>query len=166
MVKRLSAEQALDAISSVEGLPTKFNGYPLGVRAGQLAGVRAVHFYLKKPSDGDRFVRLFGKPDRLISSESERSGETTFAQILELAGGPTANDLLKNPENRIGKLLAAGKTPAEVSDDLYWSAFSHGPTEHDKAAMMDYLKTSPDARRALEDIAWGLLNSQEFLLRH
>jgi hypothetical protein len=108
MVRRLNAEQALDAISSVTGLPTKFNGYPLGIRATQMAGVRAIHFYTKKPSDGDRFVHMFGKPDRLISSESERSDETTFAQILELAGGPTANDLLKSPTNRIGKALSAG----------------------------------------------------------
>jgi hypothetical protein len=165
LIRRLTAEETLDGISAVTGLPTKFNGYPLGIRAGQIAGVSAIHFYIKKPSDADRFVHVFGKPDRLISSESERSGDITFAQILEMAGGPTANDLLKNPDNRLGKLLAAGKSPSEIIDDVFWSALARGPGEKESVELTRYLAEAKDPRLALEDIAWALMNSKEFLLR-
>src|SRR5262249_55198131 len=37
LVKPLQAEQLLDALVQVAGVPVQYNGYPLGVRAGQLA---------------------------------------------------------------------------------------------------------------------------------
>ena len=38
-VRPLQAEQLLDALTQVTGLPVKFNGYPVGIRAAQLPGV-------------------------------------------------------------------------------------------------------------------------------
>ena len=42
VVRRLTAEELLDAQSTVLDLPAEFNGYPRGTRAGQIAGVERV----------------------------------------------------------------------------------------------------------------------------
>src|SRR5262249_15273160 len=39
LVRRLSAEQLLDAVHQVAGVAPKFSGYPAGLRAGEVPGV-------------------------------------------------------------------------------------------------------------------------------
>ena len=41
LVRPLQAEALLDAVSRVLEVPVRFNGYPRGLRAGQLPGVPA-----------------------------------------------------------------------------------------------------------------------------
>ena len=57
----------LDAISQVTGVAATYNGYPAGYRAGQIAGVQAVRLRDKRPGSGDRFLKAFGKPARLLA---------------------------------------------------------------------------------------------------
>ena len=55
---------------------------------------------------------------------------------------------------------------AEIVDELYWSAVSRPPTPEELQGTIQHLQNAGDGRRqALEDILWGLLNSNEFLLR-
>ncbi|MGH7201409.1 MAG: DUF1549 and DUF1553 domain-containing protein, partial [Planctomycetaceae bacterium] len=163
--RRLAAEQMLDALSQVTGVPVAFNGYPLGLRAGQLPGVRAVRPRDDPPSNGDQFLQLFGKPQRLQTCECERSDETTLGQTFELVSGPLIADLLTRPENRLSRLLASEQSSAEIIEELYWTALSRAPTQEELRATTDHLDTAADRRRALEDIAWALVNSNEFMLR-
>ncbi len=165
LVQRLSAEQMLDSFSRVLGVSPAFNGYPRGTRAGEIPGVMAIRPRDKEPSMGDHFLKLFGRPARLQSCECERSVESTLNQAFELVSGPMLNDLLIAPENRLGALLNSGKPFAEIVDELYWSALSRSPSSEETAATVAHLTSATDKRRALEDIAWALLTSDEFVLR-
>ena len=165
LIQRLSAEQLLDAQSQVTGVPLQFTGYPAGMRATQLPGVRAVRTRERKPSDEDQFLTTFGKPMRLLTCECERSSETSMGQAFHLISGPTINDFLTAPENRLSQLLGSGKTHHTMVEDLYWSALTRAPTASELAKAVEVLKKAPDQRTALEDLTWALLNAKEFLLR-
>src|SRR5438093_34821 len=60
-VRRLTAEQLLDAICQVTGQPEKFAGYPIGTRATQLPDTKV----------GSYFLDVFGRPPRQITCDCE-----------------------------------------------------------------------------------------------
>ena len=165
LIRRLTAEQILDSLSQVAGTPVAFNGYPKNIRAAQIPGVEAVRTRDQKPSMGDQFLKLFGKPPRLQSCECERSEETTLNQAFQLVSGPLINEQLTTPENKLAKLLEKSDSPAEWVDALYWSALSRDPSAQEKERAVEHLHQAKDKREALEDLAWALLNSHEFMLR-
>jgi hypothetical protein len=165
LVRRLSAEELFDALSRATGVASHFEGFPAGLRAGQLPGVQAMRFRRGTVSRDDQFLVLFGKPPRLLTCECERSSETTLGQAFQLVSGPVLNRLLTREDNCLGKLLAAGKSGAETIEELYWSALSRAPSGEELRATTAYLEKAGERRAALEDILWGLLNSKEFLLR-
>jgi len=164
-VRRLSAEQLADAVSQVTGVPIAFNGYPVGVRATQIPGVRAIRPRDKAPASGDQFLTLFGKPPRLQSCECERSNETTLAQAFQLISGPLLNQMLKEPDNRLGRLLATDASDDVITANLYWQTLSREPGPQERAAATQLLTSSSNRRATLEDLTWALINSAEFLLR-
>jgi hypothetical protein len=97
--RRLTAEQLLDAQAQVMAVPVDFNGYDPGLRAGQLPGVRKVRLRKKPPSSGDRFLMAFGKPERLIACECERSDTSTLSQAMLLISGEGLHELLTRQDN-------------------------------------------------------------------
>jgi hypothetical protein len=164
LVRSLSAEQALDSLIRVTGGHVKFMGYPAGLRAGQLPGVHVGGD--KDPiENGDRFLRKFGKPPRLMTCECERSPDVALGQVFEMIGGPIVIDLLNQPGNRIDDGLRTGKRDASQLDALYWHALSRRPTAGEREQMLSYVAAADDARTAWQDVVWALVNSKEFLLR-
>ena len=166
--RRLTAEQLLDAQHAAAAVPSSFNGYPAGTRAGQVAGVQMPRQRRREgggPSASDQFLVTFGKPPRLLSCDCERSNETTLGQTFHLISGPQITKLIAQSDNRIGKGLAGGKTDEQVIDELYWAALTHAPTPEELAAMLAHVKETGDRRKGLEDVMWALLNAKEFVLR-
>lgn len=164
-VRRLSAEQLLDAMHQVAGVPPKFNGYPAGVRAGEVPGVLPARAR-GGPSMDDHFLTVFGKPPRLLSCECERSTGTTLGQAFQMISGPLVNELLARDEGRIARLVAEGRTADEQVEELFWTALVRPPSAEERASTVEFLGQATDRRKALEDIAWGLVNAKEFVLRH
>jgi len=167
LVRRLSAEQMMDCQTQVAGVPSKFQGYPAGMRAAELPGARPERVRGQRggPKGNDQFLIVFGKPQRLLTCECERSTETTMSQAFQMISGPTVNDLLTNSENRLTALLASGKSDAEMIDELYWTALTRAPGATELERAQKHLDAAKDRRAALEDLLWGLLNAKEFVLR-
>jgi len=165
LVRRLAAEQLLDATSQICDVPLEFTGYPTGPRASQLPGVGVTRRREADPSDADRFLKLFGKPPRLQSCDCERSDETTLGQTFQLVSGSLVNRMLATNGNRLEELLNSKRPTGEIVAELYWTALTRSPTADELRATTEFLDTAKNRRSALEDAAWGLLNSHEFLLR-
>ena len=164
-VRRHSAEQLLDATSQALGVPLDFAGYPSGRRAAQLPGVPSNRDRNNSQNDADRFLKLFGKPPRLQSCDCERSDETTLGQTFQLVSGSLINRMLTTRGNSLESLATSGKTSTEIVTELYWMAITRSPGQDELSATVQFLEKSKDRRQAIEDIAWGLFNSNEFLLR-
>ena len=86
------------AYSGADRQKTDF--YPKGTRAIQLYDA-AVNSY---------FLRTFGRNQRLITCECERSDEPSMVQVLHIANGDTINEKLRTKGSRVEQLMAVGRT--------------------------------------------------------
>jgi hypothetical protein len=166
IVRRLTAEQLLDAQSQVLDVPGDFAGYPRGLRAGQIPGVKLVRERDDGPASGDRFLRTFGKPERLLACECERSNETTLGQTFLLIAGEDIQARLADDQGRLKQWADSQRPPPELIVELYWTALGRAPSATERAACEQVLQQEPDRFTALQDMTWALLNSKEFVFRH
>jgi Protein of unknown function (DUF1549)/Protein of unknown function (DUF1553) len=164
LVQPLEAEQLLDAVAQVIGSKPKFDGYPAGTRAGQVAALGQER-RSRKGSQAERFLKAFGKPERLLTCECERSEDMGLVQAFQLLTGDMVQEMLTDSDNRIGKFMKSGQPDPEVVEELYLAAFSRRPTTAEMAKLTGFLGKAKDRRAALEDMTWGLVNAKEFLLR-
>ena len=154
--KLLPAEVLLDAISTVTGTATRFDGLPKGALAIQIPDGK-----MDNP-----FLKTFGRPARELACECERESESNLSQALQLIGGATVNGKLHDDGGRMAKLAKSGKTPAQITRELYLAALSREPSANEQEAAVKHLSAAKDLRQAVEDLGWVLINSKEFLFRH
>ena len=156
MPRMLSAEQLLDAICQVTGVPEKFAGVPAGTRATQLP----------EPPKNHTFLRVFGQPQREMACECERSGDSNLSQALQMINGPTVHNKLRADDGRIKALVDAGTSDDSIIRELYQSALSRSPSDAELSAALTHIDKTEDRRQALEDVGWAVLNMKEFLFQH
>ena len=152
----LSAETLLDAICAVTAVPETFAGAPAGTRAVELTEPPTDHYFLK----------IFGQPQREMACQCERSNESNLSQALQMINGPLVHGKLRDANGRIHQLITAGKTDAEIIEQLYLAALARKPVPAELDAATKHITGSSDRKLALEDIGWALLNSKEFLFQH
>jgi hypothetical protein len=162
LIRRLTAEQLLDAQTHVLQVAPEFIGHKGEMRAGQLPGVVRDS---RKRSAGDRFLKSFGKPERLLSCTCERSDETTLSQAFMLICGDDVNQRLTSSSGRLQQLAKGKLTAAEQIDELFWLALSRAPTANEKKTLLTHLEKTDSRLVALQDISWVLLNAKEFIFR-
>lgn len=158
----IQAEALLDSMTQVIGVESNYEGQRPGVRAIQVPGVQSRR---KGKPESERFLSLFGKPTRSLNCECERSAETTLNQALNLLTGPLLHEMLTDEDNRLGRLLDAEKSNAEIVTELYRAALSRPPSERESKRALELIALSKDRRGGFEDLLWALVNSKEFLLR-
>ena len=164
-IRVAAKEVLLDAYSEVTKVPEKFAGYPAGTRALQLPDSAV----------GSYFLSAFGRPVRAQTRESERTSVPTVTPALHIFNGDTLNNKLRAPGSSISMLLKLGFTDDQIVDYLYLASFSRPPTEKERTALVDGLQKAeqqigPEAdethRAALNDLAWAMLTSEEFVFNH
>ena len=153
----LAAEQLLDAICAMTGLPESFNGLPAGTKAIELPAPDVAKH---------EFLKIFGQPERQTVCACERAGDSNLGMAIQFFNGPLIYGKLRDTNNRFRKLLAAGKPHVEIIQELYLAAVCRLPTEKELQASLAHLSSKKDDVVALEDIAWAILNTNEFLFQH
>jgi hypothetical protein len=164
VIRRLEAEPLLDVVSQVVGVPSKFDGQSEGMRAVQLPGVQT-RPRGSRAGMGEKFMKTFGKPERLLSCDCERSNDTTILQAFQMISGEMITKLLHEPDNKLGQLLQSGQADGEILDELYLAALCRYPTATEQQALLQRVSRADNRRAAWEDVLWALLNAKEFLLR-
>jgi hypothetical protein len=164
LVKRLSAEQMLDAVSQFTEtnekfrsiIPEPFSNWPANYRATQI-------------SDGNTecsFLDLFGRASRDMPYEADRDNDLTLRQTLYFLNSEQLEGKIGNSPH-IKRLLAANKPDSEIVDEIYLTTLSRLPTADERKRLLDYLAAKKTARaQAVQDVAWAVLNAKEFLFNH
>ncbi len=149
-IKRLTAEQLLDAIDAATGTVEKFPQLPSGTRAISLPDTNYASFFLD----------TFGRPLRAIACECERSSDPNLSQALHLMNGDLLNRKLLQKGGRLSRLLEDPKlTDAALSRRLYLLTFNRPPREAETATRTLDLRrgAQPGGRRRR-----SLLGAAEF----
>ncbi len=156
-VRRMRAEVLLDCISEVTETSDRFPGLHRNGRAVQIPGGRVQNY----------FLTTFGRSNRETACTCEVKTTPTLSQALHLINGETTTG--KIVEGKVvARLLARPETgkPTAVAEALYERCLSRKPTPAEARRIEAKLSASPDKPKALEDLFWALLNSNEFLFNH
>ncbi len=167
-VKRLKAEVLLDAIAQATQVPTDFKAAtPDNRNPGKPIPEIKRAIQLPDAYVESYFLTTFGKPDRLITCECERSNEPSMTQVLHLYNGDTVNKKLQSAGSAAEKAVAEADN-AKIVEDLYLAALSRLPTDDEKQKLISELSSAPadERRQAIEDLYWSVLTSREFLFNH
>jgi hypothetical protein len=166
--RRLKAEVLLDAIAQVTAVPTDFRAAsPDSRKPG--AAVPAIKRAIRLTDSyvDSYFLEAFGKPDRLITCECERSSEPSMTQVLHLYNGETVNKKLAAKGSAAER--AAGETDNHrIVEEVYLAALSRMPTKPERESLIGELAAASeeDRRQVIEDLYWSVLTSREFLFNH
>jgi hypothetical protein len=169
--RRLMAEVLHDAIVSVTGVPSDFTAvarndgssektefYPKGTRALELFD-SAVDSY---------FLKTFGRNERELACECERSNQPSLIQVLHVANGDTINDKVHDKASVVGRLLKSGANNGKLVEEAYLLCLSRMPQERELAGFTKILEgvSGEQKKEAVEDLFWALMTSREFLFQH
>lgn len=195
LVRRMTAEQLLDAVSQVTGSAEQFPGMPPGLRAVQLPDTKVK----------SEFMDILGRPPRVITCECERSQEPNMAQALMFINGEVVNRKVTTDGGFVHRLIQSGRSDGDLLDEIYWTALGRAPRPAERTAGLAAIRRAcaPTAqsapptlgatgaansagtgapapadpravaaalterrRHAFEDLLWVLINSKEFLFNH
>lgn len=156
-LRRLPAEQMLDALGAATGGDESFSTGPPGLRAVQIPYERT----------GSRFLAMFVRPDQRRSPcECIRSHEVTLPQILSLLNGDPLRQKLKVEGGTLERLLAKKLAHDQLVEELYLTILSRLPTDRERQTTKNYFRDTATRAEGAEDLMWALLTSQEFLFNH
>jgi hypothetical protein len=153
--RRLPAEVMADAVSAATGVPDRFEGFPLGLRAVQLP----------EPTTTSYFLSLFGRSERVTACACERSGAVTLPQLLHLQNGEEMTKKVRSRDGRLSELLKHDPATSQVIEELYLTVLNRPPTAAETKRLLTALGEAKPAE-ALPDLFWALLNTKEFAFNH
>ncbi len=158
-IRRQRAEVMLDTITQVTETKNKFRGLPLGARAVQIADGNTT----------DYFLTTFGRATRETVCSCEVKMDPSLSQALHLLNGPTVTQKVEQG-GVVKRLLAEGKTPEQVIDEIYIRCFTRRPTAEEKKQLMGQVtavgEDKAQREQVLNDVFWAVLNSKEFMFNH
>jgi len=163
-LRRVEAEVLIDVLNDITGssdlytsaVPEPFTYIPKNTPAVALAD----------GSVTSPFLTLFGRSARATGMETERINELASPQYLHMLNSATLQSKLQTGPKLVALCSASG-TPAQIAEKIYLTILSRFPTEADVRAAEDHAKAGvAKGRDVWLDLAWSLLNSPEFLMRH
>ncbi len=132
--RRMRAEVLLDALSQATESPTMFKDQPRGTRALELHDAKVDSY----------FLQAFGRPERIITCECERSNEPSMVQVLHITNGDTLNGKLEANDNRIDRLLKSGTAYEQVVEEIFLASLARLPSEDEKSKLVGALAESDE----------------------
>ncbi|MCB1203086.1 MAG: DUF1549 domain-containing protein [Verrucomicrobiae bacterium] len=158
-VRRQRAEVMLDTLTQVTETKNKFTGLPLGSRAVQIADGNTT----------DYFLTTFGRATRETVCSCEVKMDPSLSQALHLLNGPAVTQKI-DQGGVVKKLLADGKTPEQVIEEIYIRAFTRKPTAEEMKQLMSQVASVGEDKAqkelVLNDVFWAVLNAKEFMFNH
>jgi hypothetical protein len=165
VLRRMSAEQALDAIAQVTGTPVQlapvYSGDP------NRKPERSVEYPLSRPGGADSYVlKIFDKPQRTQSCDCERGEAPNLSQALYFYNDGALIEKITDPKGRLTGLLKEVLDDGKLLEEMYLLALSRMPTNTERDRAKEHLMSSKSRSEGFEDLLWSLFNRREFLVMH
>jgi Protein of unknown function (DUF1553)/Protein of unknown function (DUF1549) len=165
VLRRMSAEQVLDAVAQTTGTPVAlapvYSGDP------NRKPERSIEYPLSRPGGADSYLlKIFDKPQRTQSCDCERGETPNLSQSLYFYNDGALIAKITDKEGRLAKLLNEMKDDVKLLDALYLMTLSRLPSSAERDVASKYVKESKSRNEAFEDLLWSLLNRREFLVTH
>ncbi len=171
--RRLMAEVLHDAVCQVTGVPTKFNEIEFSgadIQKTDIYKEGTNSLQLHDSAVSNYFLKTFGRHQRRITCDCERSDQPTVVQVLHLSNGDTLNNKLSDSRSIIGRWVTDARPMEEVVEEAYLLALSRFPSAAERKELVTLAETElgqgVDRRTVLEDLLWSLMTSPEFLFSH
>lgn len=170
--KRLTAEVLLDAISQVTRVPSEFtriqyDGNDFQDTSEYPKGTRAIQLY--DSAVASDFLATFGRNDRDITCECERSNTPSMVQVLHINNGTTINARLQNDNSCVQQALQEADDPNSLIHQAYLRTLARSPTSQEQQSLLAIWNECQDddqRRTFVEDLYWSIMSSREFLFNH
>ena len=163
-LRRVEAEVLIDSLNRITGssyLYTSFAPQPFAYIPKDLSAVALADGTVSSP-----FLTLFGRSARVTGMENERVNELRSPQWLHMLNSSTLQYKLRNGP-KLKALINPYDKPNEIAEGLYLTILSRFPTDAEVKAAEEHAETGVTRGRDVwVDLAWALINSPEFLLRH
>lgn len=159
LTRPLQPEVLADAISDVTGIADQYGDQPPGTRAVTLFDSRI----------SSQALDILGRCSREESCEAGNETAGGMTRKLHLFNGPLLNRRISDPQGRLAKLIASGKTSDEIVDEFYRRALGRRPMQKEQEFWSRHLAPAISPRQqqdVLEDFAWSLLTCREFVTNH
>ncbi len=167
--RRLMAEVLQDAITSVTRVSPKYNRITLSDGSTQTTslyrdGTRALQ--LSDSAVTSYFLKTFGRNEREITCECERSNKPSMVQVLHLSNGDTLNNNLRSKQSRVNTMIT--QSNGDIIDEAYLLCLSRRPSDSERKRLQNIFEVAPETERrgVAEDLFWALMTSREFLFQH
>lgn len=156
-VRRMGAEVLIDSICRLTGTFERYSSIIPEPYTFLPDGHRAV--CLPDGSITSAFLEMFGRPPRDTGLESERNNRLTAAQALHLLNSNHIRNKLKKGPGLKEITQGQGNNDWSTSsiERLFLAILSRRPTPHEEQTLAGL----PD-----HDVAWALINTDEFLFHH
>jgi hypothetical protein len=167
--RRLMAEVLQDAITSVTRISPKYDKITLadGSTEGTnfyRAGTRTLQLFDSAVTS--YFLKTFGRNEREITCECERSNKPSMVQVLHLSNGDTLNSNLRSEQSCVNVMIP--QADEEIIEETYLLCLSRLPSDGERKRLASMFENTPETERraAIEDLFWALMTSREFLFQH
>lgn len=154
-LRRLTAEQLLDSLVRITGVPEKFLAYYPGARSVNLADTGI-------PSP---FLDMYDRPKR-DAAKCERNQSVSLRQAMNMIAGDTVNNKIRSEAGTLAAMIRDGKKDDEIIEYFYLAALSRFPAPEERDLCLTGIGRAPNRVRGLQNVVWALLNSNEFLYNH
>jgi hypothetical protein len=163
-LRRMDAEVLIDAIGQITG---KGEEYTSAIpEPFTFISPKQRSITLADGSITSSFLQMFGRPGRDTSYESDRNNSTSVFQTLHLLNSTHIKDKIMNSWKLKSMMNKTQQFSGRI-DELYLRILSRYPSREEIQCAMDYQSSNKMASKdATIDLAWALMNSTEFILKH
>ena len=153
---RHRAEVLLDSLSLITGIPQDFPAMPPDSTSKQIWTHRS----------DSLFLDTFGRPDPNQDPPCERTADSTVVQALHLMNSEKLHSEVISDKSSFRTLADSDKSPEDLATELYRRIYSRNPAPEETQLVRELLTAEGAVRRqVLEDLAWAMLNSAEFVIQ-
>ena len=165
VLRRMSAEQAVDAVAQATG--TRVDLKPVYSGDPDRPFERSIEYPLSRPGGGDAYLlKIFDKPQRTVSCDCERADTPNLSQSLYFYNDGALVAKIRAKDGRLAKLLISQPDNGKLLEELYLLTLSRVPTTAERELATRYLQKSNSRIDGFEDLQWSLFNRREFLVMH